>query len=133
MSDLRIVPVGGGSHDLELVTTDGVDDFVLVGDDEATHPDAVAQEITYIVGMWLGESAFDRALGFPWEQAVFGKQPAEAIVVFLYDQIIAAEGVSAFVEPPVIEIDNAARRAIITAKVQGVDFVIDLQQIVQEP
>jgi len=132
-SDFRIEPVGGGSYDLVLTTTDGVDDFDLIGDTSETHQAAVAQRITYKVGTWLGESPFDRSVGFPWEQTVFGRQPIESIVVFLYDQISSVEGVDSITEPPAIDFDNATRKATISVQVQGRDFEVTLQQILQEP
>lgn len=133
MSDLQIEPAGGGSYDLVLQTVNGVDDFVLIGDDEASWPSLVQQRVTYAVGTWLEESPFDRSLGFPWEQAVFGRQPVEGIVAYLYEKIIAVDGVEALAEPPVIELNNATRQATITVQALGQAFEATVQQIIQEP
>ncbi|MCO0638357.1 hypothetical protein M8745_20695, partial [Lutimaribacter sp. EGI FJ00014] len=123
---------GNGQYDLVL-TTAQARDFVLIGTTEATHPAQVQQRLIYTFGTWLGESRFDRTAGFPWEQAVFGKQPIENISALIYDRAINTEGVEAFISGPTLELDNETRQLTVAAEVQGQDFVAQVQQIIQGP
>ena len=134
MSDFKIQAAGGGAYDLVLEDTGKGDDLVLIGDTEDTWPELVVQRVNYAVGTWLGETAFDRGLGFPWRQGVFGKQPVEGIVFLLYDAIISVPGVEAMPDAPVVEVD-AQRRASISIEIlgQGFDEGRAVEQIVQEP
>lgn len=118
MSDFLIEPLGDGDYDLVIED----DDFVIVGDTEETWQSYVAQNVIYTLGTWLGESAYDRSQGFPWEQGVFGKQPLEGIVALLYNHTLKAEGVKGLSVPPVIDVDRVSRKATISMQVDGEAF-----------
>jgi len=126
--DLQIEPVGGGYYDLVLTETEHGLDAVLVGDDAATHPAATLQRITYAVGVWLGESRFDRSIGFPWEQGVFGRAPIDGLPVFLQEHIQRVEGVEGLETAPDILYDAAARRVVVPPiRVSGSEFTVDFE------
>lgn len=124
-SDLQIEPVGGGRYDLVLTETEQGLDAVMAGASEATHPQAVLQRITYAIGVWLGESRFDRAFGFPWEQAVFGRNPIDGVPLYLAEHIAGVEGVVDLIGTPTLLYDNEARRLLITElDVQGAAWTL---------
>lgn len=124
--DFQIEPVGAGAYDLVLSETEHGLDAVLIGDDAATHPTATLQRITYACLVWLGESRFDRSVGFPWEQAVFGRNPIEGIPVLLQEQIQSVEGVEGIANTPDLLYDASTRRLVIEpVQVAGRDFEID--------
>lgn len=124
--DFQIEPVGAGAYDLVLSETEQGLDVVLVGDDAATHPAATLQRITYAVLVWLGECRFDRSVGFPWEQAVFGRAPIEGIPVLLQEQIQQVEGVEGIANIPDLLYDAAERRLVIEpVQAAGLGFEID--------
>lgn len=123
--DLQIAPFGGGRYDLVLTETEQGLDAVMIGATEATHPQAVLQRITYALGVWLGESRFDRSFGFPWEQAVFGRQPIDGVPLYLAEHIAGVEGVVDLIGTPVLLYDNEARRLLITdLRVQGASWTL---------
>jgi len=126
--DLQIGPVGGGAWDLVLTETEQGLDAVLVGDAEATHPAATLQRLTYALLVWLGESRFDRGVGFPWEQGVFGRAPLEGIPIYLQEHAERVEGVQGLIEPPRMFYDADQRRLRSVLKVQGEGFVLDFDQ-----
>ncbi|MEC9048883.1 MAG: hypothetical protein VYA51_12805 [Planctomycetota bacterium] len=124
-ADLQIAHYAGGRYDAVLADTEAGEDFVLIGDDAATHPQATVQRITYAIGVWLGESRFDRSIGFPWRQAVLGKAPIQGVPVFLQTHIEAVEGVEGLLEQVDILYDAETRRIVIPPlRVQGKDFEI---------
>jgi hypothetical protein len=131
-ADFQIEAHAGGRYDLTLNETDHGLDAVLIGDTEATHPAAVLQRITYATGVWLGESRFDRSIGFPWEQAVFGRQPLAGIPLLLADAIQAVDGVEGLIGSPELLFDSEARRLVIQGvQVQGEGFALDYESEVQ--
>lgn len=127
-TDFLIEPIGNGDND--LVITD--DDFVLVGHTAETHGQAVLQDITYEVGTWFGESAFDRSVGFPWRESVFGTEPIDGVGALVQDRISRLEGVDGFEEPPVLTLDETRTKLFIQALVKAGDFVLPLNTEVSE-
>lgn len=124
-ADFRLEQLGGGYWDAVLAETEDGPDFDLVGDSAETHPQATLQRIAYAVGVWLGESPFDRNAGFPWEQAVFGRSPIPGIAVFLQEAVQGVEGVEGIENEIDILYDAAARRVVIApVRVQGESFEV---------
>lgn len=119
MADFQIEPIGGGDWDLSLATrADGSADFVMIGNDDDTWVAEVTQRIVYAVGMWLGESAWDRDAGFPWIEGVFGRQPIDGIAALLYERIVEVEGCDGLAEQPVLILDTTTRRLSISVLAQ---------------
>jgi hypothetical protein len=127
-ADLQIEPYGGGAWDLVLSETEHGLDAVLVGDTAATHQAAVLQRLTYALLVWLGESIFDRSVGFPWEQGVFGRAPIEGIPAYLQEHAEAVDGVEGLIDAPSMFYDADARRLRIELEVQGQGFTINFEQ-----
>lgn len=126
MSDFLIEPVGGGSYDAVLAETDQGLDLVLVGEDATTHPQAVLQRVTYALLTWLGESRFDRSVGFPYEQAVFGVQPVDGIPVLFQQRALAVEGVEGLANYPGLLYDPQTRRLVIEPlQLTGEEFEVE--------
>jgi len=119
MIDLKIASIGGGDYDL-VRGADG--DLVLVGETEGTHQYAVLQDITYTLGTWLGESAFDLNAGFPWRELVFGVQPLDGIGALVQDYLLDVDGVEGVSEGPILTFDALTQRLSIVAKVKGKAF-----------
>lgn len=125
-TDAKITHVGGGSYDLDLVVGEYGLDLQVIGGGAATHPAATAQRMNYEFGVWLGESPFDRAAGFPWEQAVFGRRPLAGIQELVFSRALAVEGVDDIASMPELSLDAATRTLILTMpRVDGADFVIN--------
>ena len=130
--DFQIEPYDGGRYDLTLSETEHGLDVVLIGDTEATHPAATRQRATYATGVWLGESRFDRSIGFPWEQAVFGRQPLSGVPLLLAEHLQRVEGVEGLIGTPELLYDNVARRLVIqNVQLQGATFALDYESEVQ--
>lgn len=126
--DFQIEAVGGGAYDVVLTETEHGLDFVLVGDDEATHPQATVQRCTYAIGVWLGESPFDLSVGFPWLQTVFGG-PVEGVPMLLQEHLQRVEGVDDLDKPPELLYDPAERRLVISPlEIAGLPFALDFTQ-----
>lgn len=119
MIDWQIEPVGDGGHDL-VIGADG--DFVLIGETPETHQASVLQDLIYELGTWLGESALDRAAGFPWRESVFGIQPLEGIAALVYERIVGVDNIEDMSEGPILDFDLSAQRLSISGKVKGVAF-----------
>ena len=131
MTDLQIAPTGDGTWDLVLESTEFGQDFVLVGATAATWLDEVSQRVVFATMTWLGESMFDITQGFPWEEGVFGKQPIEGIVEYLYQHIESVEGVDNLDEAPVIEFDSPNRRLSISCVVRAGEFVVPVHVVIE--
>lgn len=129
MSDLAIALVANGRYDLVIEDND----FVVIGETEDTWQAYVVQNITYVVGVFYAESPFDRSVGFPYLEAVFGTQPIEGIVTLFNDHVLAAEGVEGLDEAPVLEFEKETQRLFVSIKAQGSDFEIQLQTEVTPP
>lgn len=115
MSDIQIEPIGGGDHDLAIVGGD----WQLVGHTEATWPDYVIQNLRYHLGMWLGESPFDRGAGFPWREGVFGAQMLDGIGALVYAYATETEGVEGLDDAPDLVFDRATGRLFISISLKG--------------
>lgn len=128
MSDLKIAYHSGGSYDIAIEEND----FTLVGDDQGSYADEVRQRVIYSVGVWQGESAFDRTVGFPWEQGVFGRTPIEGITSLLYEYVAGVDGVESVDETPTLVLDRATRKltANVSATISG--YSESVQLVVQE-
>lgn len=124
--DAKVVHVGGGSYDLDLVDTEYGLDLQAIGGDSDTHAAATAQRMQYEFGVWLGESPFDRSAGFPWEQAVFGRGPIEGVAELVYTRALAVEGVDDVESMPEMFLNSETRVLTMTMpRINGADFVID--------
>lgn len=129
MIDAQIEAIGGGDYD--LVITDG--DLVLVGGTEDTHPAAVVQDLTYEFGTWFGESPFDRSVGFPWVESVFGVHPIEGIGALVHERAVAIERVEDLEDAPVLEFDPLTARLSIQIHAKGADFVVPVELEISPP
>jgi hypothetical protein len=88
MTDFRVVAVADG-YDLDIQ----YNDLVLIGGEDDTYLELVAQRIRYAMLTWLGESPFDRDAGIPYTDGVFGRQPIGGVAFLFYQRIAAVEGV----------------------------------------
>jgi hypothetical protein len=129
MTDFAIESIGDGQYDLVLTSND----FVIVGATEDTWQDELSQRIAFAVGTWLGESAFDRSVGFPWLQGVFGKQPIDGIAALVYETISGVDGVEGIVGQPIITLDTATRVLSIAVDVRSRSFVVPVTFTTQGP
>lgn len=127
-TDFLIEAIGNGDNDLVIEDND----FVLVGHTAETHGQAVLQDITYEVGTWFGESAFDRNAGFPWREAVFGEEPIDGIGALVQDRISKLEGVDGFEEAPILTLDATRTKLFIRAQVKAGDFILPLNTEVSD-
>lgn len=116
--DALIEPIGGGDWDL-VIGDDG--DLALVGDSADTYTAAVLQRVAFVLLTWLGESPFDRSLGFPWEESVFGKQPLDGIAALIQSRVLGVEGVTG-VDPPTLDLDNTTRTLTVSVIVHVGEF-----------
>lgn len=120
MSDLKIVPIGDGQYDLAFEN----DDLVVIGETATTWPQSVAQDVTYTLSTWFGESAFDRSVGFPWQEGVFGENPIDGVGSLVYDFIVGVDGVEGMDEAPILDFDAANSRLTINATATGREFTV---------
>ncbi len=130
MSDFAIEPIGGGDWDLVL---DAEGDFVLLGETEDTRLQEVAQRVVYALGTWLGESSFDRSVGFPWLEGVFDRAPLDGISALVYERILEVDGVDGLIDQPVLLLDTAERVLTISAKVKVGAFEVPISTTIQGP
>ena len=129
--DAKVLAVGGGAYDIDLAETEYGLDLQLIGGESSTHAAATVQRLQYEFGVWLGESPFDRAAGFPWRQAVFGG-PIEGVAELVYDRALRVEGVEDVAGLPTLELDGATRVLTMTMpKITGTTFEIDFATEVQ--
>lgn len=120
MSDFQIETIGNGDHD--LVITDN--DFVLVGETEDTWQTEVVQRVRFALGTWYAESAFDRSVGFPYLEGVFGRQPLEGIQAIVTQEILDVDGVDGIEDGPTLDLDRTARVLTISVTIKGTGFVV---------
>lgn len=128
MTDFLIESLGNGDHDLTITDND----FVIVGNSEDTWAAALRQRILYAVGTWFAESAFDRSVGFPWLEGVFGRQPVDGISALVYQHITRVPGVVGIIESPTLTLDTASRRLTISCRVQGDRFEVPINATISE-
>lgn len=129
MSDFKIVSIGGGEYDLDLSNND----LVIVGATEDTWPEEVAQRLVYRLGAWLGECSFDRSVGFPWLDGVFGRAPLDGIAALVHETIVNTPGVEGLDDEPILLLDTVARKLSISVKVRGAGFVVPIELEVKGP
>lgn len=127
MTDFLIEPIGNGDNDLVMTNND----FVMVGNTEETHAQAVAQRVRYEVGTWFGESAFDRSKGFPWREAVFGTEPVDGIGALVHDRLVKVKGVDGIEQAPELTLDTEIGRLSIAVVVQAAGFEVPVSTEVQ--
>lgn len=123
--DFKIEPVGAGYWD--LVITNG--DLVLVGETEGTWPALVTQNVAFKTMVWLGESEFDRSIGFPWIQSVFGLQPIDGIGALIYDAVISAEGIEGLQDAPSLSLESETGVLSIDLTAKGLDFEVPVIEV----
>jgi hypothetical protein len=87
--------------------------------------------VVYALNTWFGESAFDRNAGFPWREAVFGRQPLDGIAELIYDRLISIEGVEEITDPPRLELDTVTRKLTISVAIKGNGFVVPVTTTIQ--
>lgn len=121
MTDLLIENTGDG---WDLVIRDG--DVVL------THQESrgreVAQRVVYRLMTWLGESPYDRRVGVPYLETVFGFEPVPAVVAILTQIVLETEGVDELLEEPtfLLEADRELRITL-TIRVGAEDVPVALE------
>ncbi len=94
MSDLQIARDVNGEWDLVLV--DG--DAVLVH--TVSVAAEVAQRVVYRVSTWYGESPYDRGVGLPYLDGIFGFEPVPGVAALISQTILDTEGVLEIVDNP---------------------------------
>lgn len=100
MSDLQIDQTTG-PWDLALV--DG--DVVLI--DTVSHAAEVAQRVVYRLMTWHGESPYDRRVGIPYLDGIFGFEPLPNVAALLTQTIVDTEGVTGLDGAPEYLLDDA--------------------------
>lgn len=93
MSDLQIDATAGV---WDLALDDG--DAVLVH--EVSRAAEVAQRVVYALMTWRGESRYDRGVGLPYLDGIFGFEPLPGIAGLLSQTILDVEGVTEIVGQP---------------------------------
>jgi hypothetical protein len=120
--------------DLQIDATTGVWDLTLEDGDavlvhEVSRAAEVAQRVVYALMTWRGESRYDRGVGLPYLDGIFGFEPLPGIAGLLNQTILDVEGVTEIIGPPdyildggvlsysvVIRVDDGTETAI-TAEV----------------
>lgn len=120
MTDLRVIAEGDG-YDLDIQDND----LVLIGGDDDTWLEAVAQRVRYALHTWQGESVFDRDAGLPYIDGIFGRQPVEGIGFLFYSAITDVDDVTG-VEDLNLELDRETRKLTVSARVRVDARVVDL-------
>ena len=99
MSDLQIDATTGV---WDLALDDG--DAVLV--DDVSRAAEVAQRVVYALMTWRGESVYDRGVGLPYLDGIFGFEPLPGIAGLLSQTILDVEGVTEIVGQPDYILDD---------------------------
>lgn len=108
------------------VNQNGQWDIVLTGGDLSLTADTsrlaeVAQRVVYALHTWIGESVYDLDAGVPYEEAIFGDEPAPAVVGFMRNVVESTEGVDEVLDTSFILDDNRNLSISCTIRV-GEDF-----------
>lgn len=101
--DIRIEHDGNGW----AASRDEYGDFVLTEEDSA---DEIRQRIAFNLLVWLGECVYQRSVGVPYLESVFGSEPSPGALAILLNALRSTEGVSAIVGDP--EFDLGADRVL---------------------
>jgi hypothetical protein len=91
--------------DLQIDATTGPWDLTLVDGDvvlvhEVSRAAEVAQRVVYALMTWRGESVYDRGVGLPYLDGIFGFEPLPGIAALLSQTILDVEGVTEIIGPP---------------------------------
>lgn len=91
--------------DLQIDATTGVWDLALDDGDavlvhEVSRAAEVAQRVVYALMTWRGESRYDRGVGLPYLDGIFGFEPLPGIAGLLSQTILDVEGVTEIVGQP---------------------------------
>ena len=86
MTDILTEDVGGT---WDWTIRDG--DIVMTGDEGRTQE--VGQRVVYRLMTWIGESVYDRNVGVPYIEGVFGFEPIAGVVGILTQVAIDTPGV----------------------------------------
>lgn len=109
MTDIRIERVGT-TYDLVLAD-DG--DLDLVTD----RLELAAHLALYRVLTWSAESVYDRSVGIPYLDGVFGKQPLEAVGVLFVEELRGTPGVDEVLDP-IFDLDPNTRQLTASARLR---------------
>lgn len=91
--------------DLQIDATTGIWDLALDDGDavlvhEVSRAAEVAQRVVYALMTWRGESRYDRGVGLPYLDGIFGFEPLPGIAGLLSQTILDVEGVTEIVGQP---------------------------------
>lgn len=91
--------------DLQIDATTGVWDLALDDGDavlvhEVSRAAEVAQRVVYALMTWRGESRYDRGVGLPYLDGIFGFEPLPGIAGLLSQTILDVEGVTEIIGNP---------------------------------
>jgi hypothetical protein len=97
--------------DLQIDATTGPWDLTLVDGDvvlvhEVSRAAEVAQRVVYALMTWRGESVYDRGVGLPYLDGIFGFEPLPGIAALLSQTILDVEGVTEIIGQPDYILDN---------------------------
>lgn len=97
--------------DLQIDATTGVWDLTLDDGDvvlvhEVSRAAEVAQRVVYALMTWRGENRYDRGVGLPYLDGIFGFEPLPGIAGLLTQTILDVEGVTEIVGNPEYVLDG---------------------------
>jgi hypothetical protein len=87
----------------------------------------VGQRVTYRLMTWLAESGFDRSVGLPYLDGIFGDEPVGAVTFLLVQEARTTPGVQEVVGTPEFTLDDRTLRLSMVLKIRNELLPLDLE------